>query len=195
MLREKDLPGGPLFSLARNLDPICAEAGAPLLINDRLDVALALERAGVHLGRGSVPVAEARRLLGDARLVGYSAHEADEAYAALAAGADYVTLSPIFPSVSKPGLEPRGIELIDAALAAGVPAERLVALGGVTADTVGCLAARGLGGAAVLGAVVEAEAPGRVARILAEAWRAAGGLVPPIETARIHQRNRLYRKE
>ena len=68
MLREKDLGGRELFELAATLHEICARYGRPLLINDRLDVALALPGAGAHLGKAGVPVADARRLLGTDRL-------------------------------------------------------------------------------------------------------------------------------
>ena len=169
MLREKDLPGGALLELAAPLAGVCAERGRPLLVNDRVDVALALPGAGAHVGVDSLPVAEARALLGADRLLGYSAHDVEEARAALAAGADYVTLGPPFPSISKPGLAPRGVEILREAVRR-VPAERLIALGGITAPRLALVRATGVGGAAVMGAVMRADDPAAAAAALVRAW-------------------------
>lgn len=173
MVREKDLEGADLLALAGRIHAVCTAAGALCLVNDRVDVALALPGAGAHVGRAGIDVPSARRLLGPDRVLGYSAHEAAEARDALDAGADYVTLSPIFPSHSKPGLPPRGLAFLEASLD-HLPPSRVVALGGVDADRVGGVRRAGAGGAAVLGAVVAAAHPGTAAREIVRAWREAG---------------------
>lgn len=172
MVREKDLEGADLLALAGRIHAVCTGAGALCLVNDRVDVALALPGAGAHVGQAGIDVRAARRLLGPDRILGYSAHEAAEARDALEAGADYVTLSPIFPSHSKPGLPPRGLAFLEASLE-HLPASRVVALGGVDADHVGGVRRTGAGGAAVLGAVMAAADPGTAAREIVRAWREA----------------------
>ena len=99
-LREKDLGGAALLSLARALLPACRARGALLLVNDRLDVALAAGADGVHLPAAGVAPAEARRLLGPAAVVGVSCHAAAEVAAARAAGATFATFSPIWAVMS-----------------------------------------------------------------------------------------------
>ncbi len=93
-LREKDLGGRDLYRLAAALRPICTRHGARLLVNDRIDVALAVEADGVHLPGDAIAIAEARRLVGPSRLVGISTHSAAEAADAAAAGADFAVFGP-----------------------------------------------------------------------------------------------------
>jgi len=171
MLREKDLPGGPLHELAESLEAVCRAAGRPLLVNDRLDVALAFPGVGAHVGIHGIPVPEARRLLGPDRLLGFSAHTVDEARAALAAGADYVTMSPIFHSRSKPDLCPRGVSFLEDAVRQ-LPPENVVALGGIDASNLAAVRRTGAHGAAVMGALMRAENPVAAARALVTAWNA-----------------------
>ncbi len=99
-LREKDLCDRDLFHLARAFREITREAGLLLIINDRLDIALAVEADGVHLGRADLPVAAARRLAPEL-LIGASAHSCEEAQQAEEEGADYVNIGPIFPTRTK----------------------------------------------------------------------------------------------
>lgn len=169
MLREKDLDARPLRELALPLLEICGAAERPLLINERVDVALSLPGVGAHVGVRGLPVSEVRGLLGPDRLLGYSAHSAAEAEEALKAGADYVTLSPIFPSRSKPDLEPRGPELLRDA-AKRIPPERILALGGLTAERLHQIRETGVGGAAVMGVMMQAPDPAAAARELVRAW-------------------------
>ncbi len=170
MIREKDLGGRELLELARPIHAACLDSGALCLINDRLDVALALEGAGAHVGRHGMPVRDARRLLGPTRLLGYSAHDEQEASEALAAGADYVTLSPVFDSVSKSGLVGRGPHWF-AGTARQLGWDRVVALGGVTGKTLPHLRAEGPVRAAVCGALMSAPDPTEAARELARESR------------------------
>lgn len=170
MLREKDLDAGPLLELAAPLAALCADRGRPFLVNDRLDVALASGGAGAHVGRNGLPVAAVRRLLGPGRLLGYSAHAVEEAREALAAGADYVVLGPVFASASKPGYAGRGAAWL-AGAAAELPRGRVVGLGGIeTPERVGAVRGTGAAGAAVMGALMRAADPATLAREMAAAW-------------------------
>jgi thiamine-phosphate diphosphorylase len=129
--------------------------GGFLIVNDRIDVALAAGADGVHLGRRSLPLREARALVGT-RWLGYSAHDVAEAVRANADGADYVILGTTYPSVSHPGIA-LGIDAVRAAAARlAVP---LVAIGGVVPELVAEVMGAGAGGVAVLGGVWNAEDP------------------------------------
>ncbi|MDN5361763.1 MAG: hypothetical protein PWP70_810 [Moorella sp. (in: firmicutes)] len=155
-LREKDLPAGELYNLARQIKEVLP-AGTRLLVNDRLDVALAAGADGVHLGENSLPPAAARRLLGPDKILGVSVHSVEGARRAAAAGADYLLFGHIFTTASKAGLPPRGLTtLAEVAANVNIP---VIALGGITVDRVtGCLAA-GAGGVAVMSAVMAAREP------------------------------------
>jgi thiamine-phosphate diphosphorylase len=156
-LRGRDRPGGELLRLAEALAPVAEESGALLLVNDRVDVALAAGAGGVQLGARSIPVGAARRLLGDGAWIGYSAHGAAEAANVVADGADYVIFGTVFPSASHPGGATSGVEgLRDAIEAAGAP---VVAIGGITPERVAAVRATGAHGVAVLGGVWRAERP------------------------------------
>ncbi len=157
-LREKDLAAGQLFELAVELRQLTREYGAKLLINDRIDVALAVDADGVHLGKAGLPLAEARRLLGHKRLIGYSAHGTDEAIQAQLAGADFITLGPVFhtPSKARYG-EPVGLSaLADAARAVTIP---VFALGGIKPASVGEVLSAGAQGVALISAIMAAPNP------------------------------------
>ena len=169
-LREKDLPARALFELGRAVLAECRRRGARLLVNDRADVALALGADGVHLGAGSLPALEARRLLGPEALVGVSCHSAAEVRARVE-GADFATWGPVFATASKARYGPPvGLGGLDAALALGAP---LVGLGGIRAGNAGGLRARGLVGAACIGAVFSAQDPGAAALELLQAFEGA----------------------
>ena len=108
-LREKDLPTAELYDLAWEMRALTSRYDARLLINERIDVALAVEADGVQLGINSLPVTAARRIAPDL-LIGYSSHGVGEAVAAIAKGADFVTFGPIFHTPSKAAYgEPVGV--------------------------------------------------------------------------------------
>lgn len=156
-LREKDLPGRDLFVLAKELRGITREFGARLLINDRADIALAVDADGVHIGASSLPVREVRRLLGT-RLIGYSAHGAAEALQAAADGADFVTFGPVFFTPSKAAYgTPVGLEkLVEAAGKLKIP---LFALGGIKLENIPDVMAAGADGIAMISAIIAANDP------------------------------------
>lgn len=100
-LREKDLPVRELLELARTLRAVTRESGAKLIINDRVDVAVAVDADGVHLGQQSMPPEAARKIVGPEILIGVSTHNIVEAKAAEAGGADFITFGPVFFTPSK----------------------------------------------------------------------------------------------
>jgi thiamine-phosphate pyrophosphorylase len=145
-LREKDLPARELFALAQAAQARLAETGGKLLINDRLDIALAVGAAGVHLPAAGLPVAAVRHAAPAGFLITRSCHSPAEAAAAARDGADFCLLAPIFPTPSKPGAVPLGIEALRAAAAHA----RVLALGGVTEENIAaCLAAGAAGMAGI----------------------------------------------
>lgn len=157
-LREEDLEGRELLELARRLRDVTRAAGAPLLVNDRIDVALAAHADGVHLPRGGVPVLEARRLLGSRRLLAVSTDSPAEVEAAAHAGADLAVFGPVFPNPSPaPGGPPQGLEALRAAAAAGTLP--VFATGGIDPGNAGVCRDAGAAGVAVTRAVLAAEDP------------------------------------
>lgn len=168
MLRERALSDEALLPIALRLKRQAEASGGLLIVNRRLDLAERVGADGVHLGAQGPTVAEARRRLGEGSLIGYSAHEEREALAALEAGADYVTFSPVYATPSKAGiLEPVGLERL-AALAARAPG-RVVALGGINKTNLGDVMHAGAIGAALIRGVFGAEDPAAATRGLLDA--------------------------
>ena len=155
-LRLKEAPAGELLAVAAAVQRLARAQGARFLVNDRPDVARAVEADGVHLGQDDLPVAAARRVLGPGLLVGVSTHDLGQARAAAAAGADYVAIGPIYATTSKENaLTPRGLELVRVVRAA-LPTTTLVAIGGITAETAPAVRAAGADAVAVIGALTRA---------------------------------------
>jgi thiamine-phosphate pyrophosphorylase len=169
-LREKDLTGRELLKLAHELRRICTSHGAMLLINDRIDVALACDADGVHLPADSFAVADARRLLGPAKLIGVSTHSVDEVKAAGAEGADFVVFGPVYRPISKDAYGPAaGIDGLRAACEAStVP---VYALGGINARRVRELRGTDVAGIAVVGSIFGADSPGNAMHVLLQAMQ------------------------
>lgn len=150
VIRERGLPDSELGSLLEALLPLRQE-GTRLLVSRRLDVARGYGLDGVHLAADAVSVREARAWLGPQAWIGYSAHSEEEAQRIAGDGADYVTLSPIFVTTSKPGAEPRGLGWLSRATRElPVP---VLALGGITANRVGEVVQAGAWGVAVVSAI------------------------------------------
>jgi thiamine-phosphate pyrophosphorylase len=169
-VRERGLEGGALLELAEAIALAARRAAlrrggaVRVVINRRIDVALALGADGVHLGFDALDVERARALLGGDRLIGVSAHAPDEALAAARAGASYVQLAPVWAPLSKPvSRPPLGLAAVEAAAAAEAP---LLAQGGMDAATVGAALAAGAAGVAVTGALLGAADPEGAARRL-----------------------------
>jgi len=157
-----------VFELTRQLRPATRDLGCLLLVSDRLDVALAADADGVHLGARSLPSAAARRILRPGTLLGCSVHNLDEAGQAEEAGADYLLLGPIFPTASHPDATPVGLEAYrEAVLRATVP---VLAIGGVDRDNVGRVAAAGGTGAAAISAFYGVDDAAETARAFRSAF-------------------------
>lgn len=164
-LREKGLATHELYSLACELRKITSDFKANLIINDRVDIALAVEADGVHLGWQSLPFGIVRELLGFEKLIGVSTHNRQEALQAQSCGADYITFGPIFDTPSKAGLlKPTGVEEIRKLKnEIDLP---IVALGGINEKNVETVLDEGADGIAVISNIMQAENPEDVARCL-----------------------------
>jgi thiamine-phosphate pyrophosphorylase len=158
-LRDKDLPGLTLWRLAEALRTATRRTGALFFVNDRIDIALAVEADGVHLGGASIPVAAARALVGTSALLGVSTHAPAEVDAAAAAGADFVFFGPVYPT---PGKTAVGVE----PLAAATGRLPVLAIGGVTAAEAPAVRAAGAAGVAVIRAILAAADPAAATRAL-----------------------------
>ncbi len=166
-LREKSGPALRLYEDAAVLIPAAGELGAGVLINDRIDVALAANAGGVHLAGKSLPPQAARAIIPDWMLLGVSVHSLQEAKAAVEAGADYVTFGHVYPTSSKPRTEPRGVrDLARIVESVDVP---VLAIGGIDASNIREVLATGASGIAVISAILAAEDPEAATRTLREA--------------------------
>ena len=158
-LREKDLEGGDLFGLAERLREITRAFNAALIVNHRVDVALAVEADGVQLGWRSMRVEDARKIgTVPVFLIGASCHSADDLRAAEAAGADYALLGPVFSTPSKEGvLAPLGLARLRELV--GGTALPVIAVGGIAAENVQSVRETGVAGVAVIRAIMAADDP------------------------------------
>jgi thiamine-phosphate pyrophosphorylase len=157
-LREKDLSARDLYALGARLQAALAPYGVPLLINDRLDVALALDAAGVHLAGHSLPTAVARRVLGAGKLLGVSTHSVEEARCAAEDGADFIVFGPVFTTPSKVAYgPPQGLQHLSTVVrAVRVP---VIAIGGIDHTNLPQVVQAGAYGVAMIRAVLAAPDP------------------------------------
>jgi len=171
-LREKAWPARRLVEVGRTLLAITRPSGVPLIVNDRLDVALVLDADGVHVGPDDLTVADARRLLGPEKIVGASAATVEEARQAEVDGADYVGVGSIFATGSKPdaGDAIGPLELTRIRAGIDIP---IVAIGGITQANAAQAIRAGAHGVAVISAVVGADDVAAAAHLIAEVVRAA----------------------
>ncbi|MEO5954887.1 MAG: thiamine phosphate synthase [Nitrospiraceae bacterium] len=155
-LRERDLSVRDLLALAREVQAVTSRHRSQLLINDRVDIALALEGAGVHLRSNSLPVSAARQLLGAERLLGMSVHGVEEAVQAESQGADYVIFGPIYATPSKQVFgPPLGLHSLEKVCRlVRIP---IIGIGGVTAARVAEMRQAGAFGVAVITAILRAD--------------------------------------
>jgi thiamine-phosphate pyrophosphorylase len=157
-LREKDCTTRQFIAEARLLKELLLGTGIPLVINDRLDVALAVGAEGLHLGQQDMTIADARRIAGPDLIIGISAESLDDALRAGAEGADYIGISPVFATTTKKDaaapLGLAGIRLIRSAV--NLP---LVGIGGITLNNAAEVIMAGADGVAVVSAIVSAVCP------------------------------------
>ena len=161
--RSKSGSTRELIEIAIQMKTLCRKAGVPLIINDRVDIALAAGADGVHLGQDDFPIPLARKLLGPDAIIGGSAGDMEEAQKCLADGADYIGSGPVYGTVSKSDAGPAtGVENIR--IIAGQIPLPVIAIGGVTADNVKELIDAGAYGVAVISAVCLNDDPEGAAR-------------------------------
>ena len=176
-LREKDLPARELYELALRLREICTRAGAPFIVNDRVDVAIAANADGVHLPFDSIGVSMARKLLGPERLIGVSSHSPPDVSGAAREGADFAVFGPVFDPLSKPATGPAwGVSGLKAACIAG--AIPVFALGGITPERTREMFASidetaRPAGVASIGAIFAADSPARATEEMLRALNAS----------------------
>ncbi len=157
MLREKDLPARVLLGLAEALREETRRRGAILIVNDRVDVALAAGADGIHLGQRSLPAEAAGRIIPGGMLLGVSCHGVEELRAAENAGADYTMLAPVFDPASKPGERPAlGLEGLRSVRSQAT--RPVLALGGVSAENAEAVREAGAHGVAGIGCFFGPEA-------------------------------------
>jgi len=169
-LREKRLDMRALVDLARALKGLLEPFGVPLIINDRVDAALAVGAAGVHLGQSDMPAGLARHLLGQGALIGLSVERLEHIREAERLDVDYYGVSPIFPTSTKPGLNtPWGLAGLAAVRQA--TARPLVAIGGINLDNACAALTAGADGVAVVSAICAAADPLKAAEDLVQALR------------------------
>lgn len=152
-LREKGLDSGPLLARARDFVALCRKHNVVSIINDRADIALAADAAGVHLGQTDLPPRDARRLLGPGKIIGVSTHCIDHARQAVLDGADYIGVGPIFPSSTKHRDFLAGLDYARQ-VAAEIPLPA-VGISGINSRNLAQVLATGLKAVAVTAAVTE----------------------------------------
>lgn len=169
-LREKYLRDEEFLAQAQAVKQVTDRYGVLLIINDNVDVAIAVDAAGVHVGQEDMGAGEVRRRLGPQKILGVSAQTVAHALAAQAAGADYLGVGAVFPTSSKDDAVEVDKETLQAICeAVEIPA---VAIGGITADNMTQLQGTGIVGVAVISAIFGQPDVKLAAQILAQQWRA-----------------------
>lgn len=150
--RAKTASSAEMYNEALQLKALCDSFKVPLIINDRLDIAMAVGAAGVHLGQDDLPCVAARKILGEDYIIGVSAHNPAEAKAALQSGADYLGCGAVFGTATKADVKKLGTDGLAAICKAkGLP---VVGIGGVTADNYREVRAAGADGAAIISGIL-----------------------------------------
>ncbi len=170
-LREKDLSAAQLWPLAKKVRSLTTQFGCRLLINDRIDLALAVGADGVHLGGHSLPTEVARQLLGPDKLIGVSTHQVAEIPRHAAAGADFVSFGPVFHTPSKASFgAPVGLDkLQQACRLSPIP---VYALGGIKPENCRQVHDAGASGVAMISALLCAAAPQQSFQLFCTAFKA-----------------------
>ena len=168
-LREKHCSSREFYELAVRVRAIARRYGAPLIVNDRVDIALAAGADGVHVGQSDLPCAAVRRLVGEGMLVGVSAGSVAEALAAAREGADYLGVGAMYATGTK---EDAGLvtmeELKNIRRAVELP---IVVIGGINKATLGNFKGMGIEGIAVVSAIAAQKDPAAAARELLTLWK------------------------
>lgn len=150
-LREKELPFKEFVQTAQEIKKLTDRYKVPLVINDRVEVAVAVDADGVHIGQGDEDIQIARKLLGDQKIIGSSAHSVEEAVKAQASGADYIGAGAVFNTTTKPDANQVSFETLrDICRTVDIP---VVAIGGISSNNILYLAGSGISGVAVVSAI------------------------------------------
>jgi len=165
-LRLKEASGRDFLAAARALAALCQKADAMLLVNDRGDIAMLSGAAGVHLGQTDLPLRAARKLMGPRAIIGISTASVEQARIAESGGADYIGFGPMYPGGAKQITSGKGIGVLrEVRAAVGIP---IVAIGGITEQTIPEVLAAGADAAAIISDVVyAADVAEKIKRILA----------------------------
>ena len=170
--REKGngcLQGEEKLQLAKRLQTVCHEQEIPFIVNDDIELAVEIEADGVHIGQEDEPAEEVRQKIGTNKILGVSAHTLKEAEHAIAAGADYLGIGPIYPTLTKDDAKAvQGLTFIKELRASGI-AIPLVGIGGITAENAAPIIGAGADGVSVITAISQGESPEAAARMLAVA--------------------------
>jgi thiamine-phosphate pyrophosphorylase len=173
-LRDKSPDLRRLLPQAREIQALCRRHNARFIVNDRVELALAAEADGAHVGQDDLPAEAARRLLGPNRILGVSTHDRAQAEAALRAGADYIGFGPMYGTGTKEtGYTPRGLAFL-AEIRAAVPVP-ILAIGGITLENVADIIRAGATAPAVISAIVGARDIAAATAAFCSAIRAASG--------------------
>lgn len=173
--RDKLSPPKDVYRHAERLRQAAGDVGARFIVNDRCDIALAVDADGVHVGQEDLPVTEARAIMGPSKLIGLSTHTIDQVKAATRSDADYLGFGPVFPTSTKADHEPVvGVEGLRAVRA--VTDRPIVAIGGIGLEQIPAVMAAGADAVAVLSAVWAADDP---AAAVAAFIRQLSGRTPP----------------
>ena len=168
-LREKDCSSREFYELALRVKAITQRYNAPLIINDRVDIALAVGAAGVHVGQGDLPCKVVREIVGPDMIVGVSAATLDEAVRAEEDGADYLGVGAMYATATKTDTRPVSMEeLLKIRAAVKIP---IVVIGGINKQTLGNFKGTGVNGLAVVSAIVAQPDPEAAARELLRMWK------------------------
>lgn len=177
-LRAKEMPGGLMLSLAREMEDVIGGRAA-LLINERVDVAAVAPAGGVQLGEAALSASSARQLLPAGTLVGRSVHSVEGALQATSDGADFLVVGTMFATRSHPGEEPAGPGLLRQV--AGRCDLPLIGIGGITPENVDSVIEAGASGVAVIRSILAADDPGHAAAemlsVLEASWQRHGPLL------------------
>lgn len=169
-LREKDCSSREFFTLASTLKGELDRLGVPLIINDRLDIALAVDAAGLHVGQNDLPIQIARRILGPNKIIGLSVNTLEEAREGVAKGADYLGVGPVYFTATKKDIDsPTGAAMLkEFCNQINIP---MVAIGGINLDNIAEVKQSGIDGVAVVSAILGAENVEQAAKDLKRKWQ------------------------
>ncbi|MCL2871752.1 MAG: thiamine phosphate synthase [Betaproteobacteria bacterium] len=160
------------WDAARMLQPLCRSHRVPLIINDHVDVALAIDADGVHIGQKDLPANEARRLLGDKKILGVSVSNAQEWREVEAGAVDYIGVGPVWLTATKPEAGPAlgidGLRALLTTMKSSTTTMRTVAIGGINVNNARSVMGTGVDGIAVVSAICAGDAPEEAARALCE---------------------------